>query len=136
VPDVQWKWPWVSRALFLSTYHEGKGEQGRRIFAEARLSYLQEQLTAERVRYDALLQKFTALRLAGAVEPPPVQPPQSAAKPDPVMQAIILKAKNNILLRNHYVAYVAEQRALRVSEEDIAAAIMLGHSDDNEGVAG
>ncbi len=90
----------------------------------------------ERDRYDALLRQFTTLRLAGAVDPTPPPPVREPAKPDPVTQAIILKAGNSITLRKHYTQYVAMQRQLQTSDEEIAAAIMQGHSDDAEGVAG
>ena len=77
------------------------------------------EIREERTRYDALLEKFTALRLAGAVDAPPLQPPREPAKPDPVLSAIVAKAKNSIPLRTHYINYAAQQRQANVSEADV-----------------
>jgi hypothetical protein len=98
------------------------------------VTYFEKVVDDLRHEYAALLEKFTALRLAGAVDAPPVPPVREAAKPDPVLTAIIAKAGKSIPLRNHYISWVSQQRAASIPEEAIAKQIMQGQSDDSEGV--
>lgn len=83
-------------------------------------------------RYAELLDKFTALRIAGADVPEPKPGPAPKAEPDPVTQAIITKAGRSPVLRKHYGEYVREQRAAGVDDADIAKAILAGQSLDPE----
>lgn len=90
-------------------------------------------LTAERAaaqvaaaRYDALLDKYHALRLVGGVSPQPV----AERRDDPVSQAIIAKARGNPALYAHYASYVATQRAMRIPEDSIVQSILRGVDDD------
>ena len=77
-------------------------------------------------RYDALLEKYHALKVAGGA------PPQAVAERpvDVVTQAIITKSRGNPTLYAHYGSYVAKARAMHIDEEVIADAIMRGEDDD------
>lgn len=116
------KWPWVSRADY------------------DRLQVLRERdsetLREERARYDALFEKYHALRVEGANIPLPAAP---KAEPSAVMQAIIAKSgrgANARILRKHYEDYVNLQRAANIPEEEIAAAIRAGEDATEWGVPG
>lgn len=86
-------------------------------------------------RFDDLLDKFTALRLAGATAPDAKAEPAPRAEPDPVTQAMIAKAHGSAILMKQFREYVNTRRAEGAIEEEIAAEIYAGVSD-MEGVPG
>ena len=94
-------------------------------------------LKAERdrwqLRYDLLLDKYHALRAAGANPAPEVSEPLPPKEPDVVTQAILSETKLRHLPRDFFTAYVASQRRDGLDEEAIAAAIRMGQ-DDADGV--
>src|SRR4026207_1646420 len=108
--------PWVSRDLFVT----------QRAIADNALSLL----TAERLRYYDLLEKYHALKLAGASVPEPKPEPLPAKEPDPVTAAIISRSGKSAQLRKHYYDFVTEQRKQGVSDDEIAHAILTGVDDD------
>lgn len=110
------RWPWVSREMY------------ELAIGDCNAKY--ESLRQSERRYDALLDKYHALRSAGASLPEPKSEPLPAKEPDIVTQAIIAKSRGNPALRKHYADYVREQRAMNVSDEDIAAGIIQGDNDD------
>lgn len=107
------RWPWVSREDF-----DAQTEQATSLLAD------------ERQRYDALLEKYHALRTSGASVPEPKPEPRKAPEPDAVTQAIIKKSGNSKLLRKHYAEYVANCRAGGIGEDEIAQSILVGETDD------
>lgn len=103
------RWPWVSREAFNIL-------ERRRVDAEERIRPLHEHygamLTREQARYDALLDKYHALRVAGAnprepdrIIPPPKQPPR------PIMHAI------RAISPRDDAAYFANLKLYRDNEE-------------------
>lgn len=114
------KWPWVSRAVL-------DDAEGRCRELTGRAFVLSEQVERERTRYDALLDKYHALKIVGAGLPPE---PRTPAPPNPVTQAIIAKSHGNPTLLAHHRAWANEQQALGVSETNIALAIQAGLPDD------
>lgn len=114
--------PWVSRARFDDLQHVRASD------AEyiAQLHAGRKELWA---RYDDLMAKYHALKLAGAVEPIPLTM-AVAKEPDVVTKAIIETAGSNRLLRKQYSEFVTEQRAAGTDEDEIAKAIRLGITDD------
>lgn len=95
---------------------------------QRQLEQADERLRAANARYDALLEKYHDLKASGAA--PTAKP---AERPDdPVTNAILAKAKGHPILFRHFQTYVAERRALGVSEEEIAKAILRGQSDQDE----
>jgi dihydrodipicolinate synthase/N-acetylneuraminate lyase len=86
----------------------------------------------ERSRYDALLEKYHALKLQGGGEAV-VRAPLPAASPDEVAQAIALKAGTDPALRRHLEQYAKAQRLKRTADSDIVDSI-LNWLDDDEGV--
>ena len=80
------RWPWVSREL----YEDAVGNVDR----FARL------IDQDSVRYDALLDKYHALKMQGAVSVEPRQPVE-AKEPDAVHWAIMQRAGNNRALSGY-----------------------------------
>ena len=125
-------WPFVSRALL--TIAERRADACERREATLHEHYGQ-MLLREQERFDALAERYHTLKLLGGAPPNPAPAPAQKPVPDPVTQAIIMKAGTSRQLRLHYAGYVTEQRAAGVSDEDIAQAIIQGVTDD-EGVPG
>lgn len=121
------KWPWVSRAVVDEAEGQARELVGRS-FA------LTQQLECERARYDALLEKYHALKVVGAA-PEVIRAPIEAPEPDPVTQAILARSHGNARLYQHHVAFANRQRALGIDETNIALAIQIGMPDD-AGVVG
>lgn len=126
-------WPFVSRAEH-NRQAQSAVDAAARDTAAWWSAHLERMVTAQNDRYDALLDKYHELRLAGAFVPGPAPAPAAKPAPDPVTQAIILKAGSSRQLRKHYADFVTEQRTAGVSDEEIAQAIIQGVTDD-EGVA-
>lgn len=108
--------PWVSRESYdmLIALHNATAQD----------------LTASFERFDALLEKYHALKLAGASVPEPKAEPQPPKEPDPVTSAIIARAGKSQALRKHYYEFVNEQRKEGVPDDEIAHAILTGVDDD------
>ncbi len=134
------KLPWVSRKRYEDVFkcyesmerHLEKAE--KLLEAERKLwqeSSGQWAVQCERAldSYEKLLDKYHALKLAGASIPEKLEP-ATPKEPDPVTQAIIAKSKGSVVLRKHYADYVAEQRRMAVSDDEIAEAINRGQDDD------
>lgn len=119
------KWP-VSAAAFEAVVQLLADERKR---SDERRREARDSIQELSARYEALLERYHALRVTGgqlpqAVEPRPV---------DAVTQAIIAKSRGNPALYAHYGTYVATQRAMHVEEDEIANAILRG-VEDNDGV--
>lgn len=95
--------------------------------AEAR----QERSIAD-ARYDALLEKYQALKVAGAVEAP--KPPAfveaatvtQRLKDDPMLPLIANRSGGNLRLRAMMLRQLEADRAANVSDADIEAGILNG----------
>lgn len=103
-------------------------------FHDAMVASMRADMAAERARYDALLDKFTALRMVGAVAAPgnaewtmtSVPSPVAAPPHDKMLALIDAKAGNNTRIRGMMLRQLAADRAANVSDEDIRAGIMNG----------
>ena len=84
---------------------------------------VESRLDGERARYADLLEKYHALK--GGAEPVHIE-----VRDDPVRDAILAKAHGNPLLFRHFQSFVADQRAIGMSEDLIASAILHGQDDD------
>lgn len=113
--------------------------------AQSTLDQLRADVLAERAALDAarntadaryadLLEKYHALRVAGANTADAAPPRAERAEPDPVTQAIIKRSGGNPLLRKHYAEYVRDQRSAGTADEDIAKSILEGQSLVDEGI--
>jgi hypothetical protein len=124
-------WPFVSRAAL-----DASEERYRTACAYAlkREESLLVQVARGVDRYDTLLEKYHALKVAGATVPGPVAPPLIPV-PDRVMQAILKKAGGSRALRKHYADYVTAQRHAGEDDVTIAQAILAGQTDES-GVPG
>lgn len=82
-------------------------------------------LAQERARYDALLEKYHALKLAGAAEPV-VGAPVPKAEPDPVLAAIRLAARGDAGLSHAMLQQVTRDRRAGLPDEFIINQIEAG----------
>lgn len=120
------KWPWVSRAAYdaLNEHH---------LSVQATLLHQANSNAAdwreERTRYDSLLEKFTALRLAGAVVVPPPVTAGAFAPPRPVdemKELIDLQCGQDYRKRRMMLAQLAKDRAAGKSDDAIQREILSG----------
>lgn len=130
-------WPFVSRAA-----HDRELAALERLLAHAETARDDAQAEveqanrlheAERRRFDDLLSRYHALKLAGGAVPD-VLPPQ--APPDPVLLAISRKAGANRVLRTHYARLAHELRAKQMTDEEIVAKIEAGDDAAAFGIPG
>lgn len=119
-------WPWMVRTTALEIALDDVRDS---------LTYAREEAREQRARYDALLDKYHALRVAGANPAAPAPEPQAKAAPDPVTQAMIARGAGNRALMKHYAQYVTEERAKGTTEATIAANILAGETME-DGVPG
>ena len=118
--------PWVSRAHYELLQHNYE-----KLRVESQHSRAWEDLARDfSNRFDALLEKYHALRTQGANPAEPKPEPRAAPEPDPVTQAILARAGKSQALRKHYYDFVSEQRRDGVSDDEIAHAILTGVDDD------
>ena len=97
------------------------------------LAFHESALAAERSRYEALLDKYQSLKLAGAVEvPAPLARTESHSTPEPdeMRDLIDAKAGGNLQMRKMMLRQLAIDRADRVDDDTIRAAILTGVSAD------
>lgn len=80
-------------------------------------------------RYNALLEKFTALRLAGAVVPEPVPLPIER-KRDPCAEAIMAKAGRDTHLQQMMFEQLGKDRRAGKSDDAILVEIQTGEPPD------
>lgn len=124
------KWPWVSREQYddYVRAHRMLGDE---------LTRQRNALDAERARYDALLDKYHALKFVGATIPEPVRPLERK-DPDPLMQAINVLSAGKPGLRTTMMQQLATDRANPLLDDaDILQRIQSGVSVyDDEGVPG
>ncbi len=120
------KWPWVSRELYDVARLESEA-------ARAAGQQYAEWLVAADARYDALLEKFTALRVQGAVpELPPIVPTAAQTarieiqQPDELRDLIHEKAGTDFRRRGLMLAQLKRDRADGVAEETIRERIEDG----------
>jgi hypothetical protein len=86
-----------------------------------------------RARYDALLEKYHALKVIGASEPAAPAKPLQRSKPDPVAEVIADRAGPNGRLRSQLTLFAASERRNGTPELEIAKSI-LHWQDDTSGV--
>lgn len=99
------------------------------------LAFHDASMAAERVRYAALLEKYHALKLAGAEVPSvpsPLAPatPRLVTEPDEMRDLIDAKAGGNLQMRKMMLRQLATDRAGNVDEDTIRDAILNGVSSD------
>ena len=109
------RWPWVSRLLVEATEDRAK-----------RAETQHDQLLG---KYEALLVRYHALKMAGAQDVPPAEPAERP-EPDLAIQAAIAHAGSNHRLAAHLVGRVRMRRASNESTEDIIRHIIEGQPDD------
>lgn len=117
------KWPWVSRARL---------EQAEDLLRLAHAENRRERDIAEQ-RYDALLEKFTALRVQGAVPETPVvveYPTRAPGPPDELRDLIHERCGGDLRKRGMMLRQLKQDRLDRVSEADIRRRIEEGVSSD------
>lgn len=117
------KWPFVSRERL---------DAAERFLALAHAEARRERDIAD-ARYDALLEKFTALRVQGAV-PEPKPEAESQALPtlavDSLKVLIGERCGNNVTLRKLMLRQLAIDRATGKSDDEIQKSIEQGVSSD------
>ena len=93
------------------------------------------QRDAALARYDALLEKYHALRLAGQAVPEPAPAPLPERERDPIADVIGVVAGSNATLRRQLVAHARRKRAEGEDETDIVHGL-LNWEEDDSGVPG
>ena len=95
------------------------------------LAFHEASMATERARYEALLEKYQSLKLAGAVEVMtyPIVP-RPVSEPDEMRDLIDAKAGGNLQMRKMMLRQLAIDRADRVDDDTIRAAILTGVSAD------
>jgi hypothetical protein len=112
------KWPWVSREQY--------------VLALATAAALESRLNDAEKRYDSLLEKFTALRVQGAVPEPKVVTTnidrtfQQLREDDELRDLIHEKAGTDFRRRGMMLAQLKRDRADKVPEETIRERIEDG----------
>jgi hypothetical protein len=111
-------WPWVSREAFDEVIRT--------------MAYHQQAVNVANERYDALLEKYHALKLQGAEAPPPVtQYPPRTAEPDDELKALIAEQAGGDLRRRAIILrQLRQDRADGVSPEEIRRQIEQGIQAD------
>lgn len=125
-------WPFGGRALYDAMDRARQSAASDAIHHALRLVIDRQtgELAAERERYDALLEKYHALKLAGASTPEPTVA-HDRPTPDPLMQAITLRAAGNPQLRATMLRQLAEDRRNPLlSDMDIERRIQDGIAVD------
>lgn len=122
--------PWVSRARYELLEHNS-----RELVVQLKVALAVADARAKSAedRGDRFFEAIRELRLAGA-NPKDELLHATPKPPDPVLQAILAKAGRSLLLRKHYAEFVAGERALGKSEDEIAKAILDGQDMTNEGL--
>lgn len=125
-------WPWVSRVALERAINASYDANARAIEADARAAAAAELLASERRRYDSLLDKFTALRVAGAVpEPKAVEAaPIGPLAADPLRALIHERAGSDYRLRAMMLRQLEADRRDGVDEDAITARIEMGVQAD------
>lgn len=117
------KSPFVSRLALDRAIEASTAANQRALLAEARAA-------AVEARYDVLLDKFTALRVAGAVsEPAPIVPSTvhpTEARDDDLFELIDERAGDNPRVRRMMLRQLARDRRANIDEQTIRAAILAG----------
>ena len=88
------------------------------------------QRDAAQARYDALLEKYHALKLAGAAEPAPAPAPLPRTKATAVDEVIGAVAGSNSRLRKQLKDFAVAQRFAGSDEQEIAHALLNWQEDD------
>ncbi len=114
------RWPWVSRAHYALLEHNY-----REIL---RMVHDRQQTDT---RYDALLDKYHALRLQGANAAPIFQP-VIAKEPSAIDFAINEKAGSNHRLKLYLTGYAARERAANTGDADIVDRISNWTNGDSD----
>ena len=110
--------PWVSRAEYdrlFDTHVE-------------RTAYFCGVIANDRARYDTLLEKFTALRLAGAAEPAPIIVPPAPRPVDALEVLIGQESGGDFRKRAFMIKQLRKDRASGMSDDEIARRIINGQS--------
>lgn len=112
------KWPWVSRARYDDAIRQ--------------VGLMREREVEVQTSFTVLLDKFTALRLAGAaIEPKPVGPQaQPAREPDELKELIHEKCGGDYRKRGMMLRQLSVDRSARVPETQIRQAIEQGVQSD------
>lgn len=133
--------PIVSRSRFDLLQHnfdEQRKQLHREevLHSEARSQYNAAVATygAERARYDSLLEKFCAIKMAGGELPEPVIP-REKKEPDAAVQVINALSAGKPGLRAQMMKQLTLDRASTLIDEvDILQRIEMGVVNDDEGV--
>jgi hypothetical protein len=124
-------WPFVSRSAYNAQRETLLWE---RVEHERVMASVRADLATERDRYDALLEKFTALRVAGAIEIPKVQPVPvidgGYEKRDELKELIGEVCGSDYAKRKVMLRQVAVDRAAKMEDDVIRAAILAGVQTD------
>ena len=121
---MTWRWPWVSRTAWDFAAQECADLQ-RRVQAQA------EDARVERIRYDALLDKYHALKLVGAAVPVTPSPPREPREHDPIAAAIYARAGGDRRLIRAMGQFAKDQRTMGAGIEEILTQIEQGVLDDD-----
>ena len=138
-------WFWVSRARYEEAW--GEMQASRQLVRECHAEMDKMRATVEDAhqlvrdarmgveaslgRYDALLEKYHALRLMGGAPERKLEP-LPIAKRDEIADAIELAAGNDSALQRHLNRFAKTQKLDGASEHDIIQAIIHWRSDDGD----
>ena len=124
------RWPWVSRARFddlqQSLDHERRAwactSQGQEI------RWRCEQSDRQRVeaKYEALIEKYHALKMAGASVPEPkivLNPSRNLTEAEQAIEDVVSKFGGSVRLRRRLAKYRADMLGSDGTEDEIAHAI-------------
>jgi len=121
------KLPWVSRAAYEAELAERLRETARANAWWDKALALLDKLARADVRYDALLDKFTTLRLAGAVEPVVYTAP--VPRPVDALEVLIgQESGGDVRKRAFMIKQLRKDRASGMSDDEIARRIINGQS--------
>ena len=123
------RWPWVSRAQLDAAHQRANDAVADYNRAVAERNDIDQ---GAHERYEALLAKYHALRMAGAepVEPKPVPHPVADEFAQPIETAIIVAADGNRQLERHLRGRARLRMARGEQPDDIARKIEQGDGSD------
>jgi hypothetical protein len=129
------KWPWISRTQAEADLHYAHFERDTLAALreqDAASARREREMAAE--RYDALLEKFTALRIQGATPEPKPQEWDGlvapAPKPDPMRDLIHERFGSDPRRLRMALAQLKVDRAAGVDADTIENAILNGYSPE------
>ena len=123
------RWPWVSRDASDLAQRAATFAHEEAVAAVERANELKDALVVERARYDALFERYDALKVTGA------RPPLEVAEISPVGEAIDAKVRqfgNSTRLRRILQSFATRERLRGMDSDAIIARVMDWSSKADE----